>query len=84
MFCFSQVVELVSERSLVNYVVLDLLWVHLVEILRLLNLCGVANSCEQISNLMGVHAGSRHFDGTGPVEVVMAQGKCQVLQLNFG
>jgi len=31
-----------------------------------------------------VHAGSGHLDGTGPIEVVVAQGKGQLLQLNLG
>lgn len=44
----------------------------------------VANSGVQIGDLVGIHAWGRHFDGTGPIEVVVTKGKCQLLELNLG
>ena len=80
----SQVEELVSERSLVDNVVLDFLWIHLGQILRHLGLGRVSNSREQVCDFVRIHAGSRHLDRASPVEVIVAQGKGQVLKLNFG
>jgi len=47
-------------------------------------LLGVADTREQVSNLVRVHAGSRYLDGAGPVEIVMAQGECQLFKLELG
>ena len=47
------------------------------------NLFRVANSGVQIGNLVGIHAWGRNFDGTGPIEVVVTKGKCQLLELNL-
>lgn len=44
----------------------------------------VANVGEEVGNLVGVHAWGRHFDGTRPVEVVVAKGEGQVLQFKLG
>jgi len=44
---------------------------------------GVADCGKQIRDLVGIHARSWDFDGAGPVEVVMAQGESQVLQLSL-
>ena len=34
---------------------------------------------EELSDLVSVHAGSGHLDGTSPVEVVVAEVKSQLL-----
>lgn len=49
----------------------------------LLLLLGVANASEQVGNLMRIHARSRHLDRTSPVEVIVAQGEGQLLELNL-
>ena len=80
----SQVEELVSKRSLIDNVVLDLLWILLRQVLRHLGLGRVANSREQVRDFVRIHARSRHLDRAGPVEVVVAQSEGQVLKLDFG
>lgn len=49
----------------------------------LLLLLGVADASEEVSNLVRIHARSRHLDGTSPVEIVVAQGEGQLLELNL-
>ena len=44
----------------------------------------VANSSEQVGNLVCVHARGGHLDWAGPVEVVMTQVECQLLNLELG
>ena len=44
----------------------------------------VANSREQVGNLVCVHARGGHLDWAGPVEVVMTQVECQLLNLELG
>ena len=46
-------------------------------------LLGVANAREQISDLVRVHAGSRHLDWASPVEVVVTKGEGQLLDLKL-
>jgi hypothetical protein len=48
---------------------------------------GSANVHEEFSNLVGIHAGSRNFDGTSPVVVVVTESKSQLfngLLVEFG
>jgi len=42
-----------------------------------------ADAREQVRDLVCIHAGSRHFNWTGPVKVVVTQGEYQLLQLEF-
>ena len=37
----------------------------------------------KVRNLVSILAGSWHLDGSSPVEIVVAQGECQVLNLNL-
>ena len=48
---------------------------HLVEGGEGLGFPRVANPREQVCYLMRVHAGRGYFDWTGPVEIVVAEGK---------
>lgn len=50
----------------------------------LLALLRVADASEQVGDLVGVHARGGHLDGTRPVEIVVAQRKGKLLELNLG
>ena len=41
------------------------------------------DACEEISDLVCIHARSWHLDGASPVEVVVAQGEDELLQLKL-
>lgn len=42
---------------------------------------GVANTREQISYLVRIHAGCGDLDWTSPIEIVVAKCKCELLEL---
>lgn len=79
----SQEVEFLVEATLLSDKVADNLRVLVVERGHGAVLLGVTNPGVQIGNLVGVHAGGRHLDGTSPVEVVVTEGKGQLLKLNL-
>ena len=54
-----------------------------IELSHLALLTPEADAREQVRDLVCIHAGSRHFDWTSPVEVVVAQGEYQLLQLEL-
>ena len=83
MMVCSQEVKLVGERLLLSDVVRDFLGSLVAQVGNSSRLLGVANAREQVSNLVGIHARSRHFDGAGPVEIVMTQVECQLLKLEL-
>ena len=82
--CSSQEEELGLELNLVADEVSDRVRVHVFEGGKLTSLLGVADSGEQVGDLVRVHAWRRHLDSTSPVEVVVAQSEDKLLQLELG
>ena len=77
----SQEIELLGERRLLPDIVGYLLRRLVAEVGHSTGLLRVTNASEQVGDLVRVHARSRHLDWTSPVEVVMTQVECQLLDL---
>jgi len=73
-----------GERFLLPDVVGDFLWSLVAEVGHSLRLLRIADTREQVCNLVSVHAWSWHLDRTSPVEIVMTQIECQLLQFELG
>ena len=73
-----------GERLLLSDVVRDLLRRLVAQVGHGSRLLGVANACEQVSNLVRVHAWGRHLDWASPVEVIVAQVERELFKLELG
>ena len=82
--CSSQEEELGLKLDLVADEVSDRVRVHVFEGGKLTSLLRVADSGEQVGDLVRVHAWRWHLDRTSPVEVVVAQSEDKLLQLELG
>ena len=80
----SQEEELGLKLNLVADEVSDRVRVHVFEGGKLTSLLRVADSGEQVGNLVRVHAWRRHLDWTSPIEIVVAESEDELLQLELG
>ena len=79
----SQEVEFVSEGLLGADIVANLLDSGVLVLDHLSDLLVGSNAREQVGNLVGVHARSRHLNRTSPVEVVVGKGEGELLNLKL-
>ena len=73
-----------GEGHLLSDVIGYLLRRLVAEVAHSARLFRVADTREQVGNLVCIHARGGHLDWTSPVEVVMAQVECQLLNLELG
>ena len=72
-----------SQGLLLSDVVSNLLGALVAELGHVACLLRVANSSEEVCNLVGVHARRRNLDRASPIEVIMSQSKGELLYLKL-